>query len=243
MLLCVTTGPRPENRKKSCHKMKIATLGIALILTLALASQSALAQQPEIDEHPFEVGGQFTFVGLGSLESNITIFGSTIPFTQFDQTYGGIGGRIGYNFNRYFAIEAEGNFLPRRNFSEVERSRKAQFLAGVKAGVREETFGIFAKARPGIMYFSALPGHSSCIFSLPLSVNCVEQSQTNFAFDAGGVFEYYPTPRTAIRIDAGDTIVRFKEAGPTALLLGSSIFTPASTTHSFQMSFGITYRF
>ena len=222
--------------------MKRATLGFALILTFALAAQVAFAQQAEIEEHPFEVGGQLTFVSLGSLKSIAMVPNATISFSQFDRSYGGIGGRLGYNFNRYLALEAEGNFIPKRNFSEGEQSRKAQLLAGIKAGVREERFGIFAKARSGVMYFSSIPSHANCTFTSLLNFSCIEQSQTNFAFDIGGVFEYYPSSRAIIRIDAGDTLVRFKEAGPTTIF-NSSIFTPAATTHNAQVSLGFSYRF
>lgn len=38
-------------------------------------------------------------------------------------------------------------------------------------------------------------------------------SNDNFALDAGLVAEVYSSPRTIIRFDVGDTIVRFQSAG------------------------------
>jgi Outer membrane protein beta-barrel domain len=213
------------------------------VLCLLLATDTANAQQA-VEDNKFEAGGQLTCIRLGPLEAIATVpDGTIVRFDEFNAGYCGIGGRIGYNFNRYLAIEAEGNFFPKRNFNEGEQSRKAQLLAGLKAGTRTETFGVFVKARPGLMYFSILPAHRICNTS-PINGDfiCIGEKQTNFAFDVGGVVEYYPSSRTIIRLDLGDTIVRFKEAGPTQIFT-SSIFTPANTTHSFQLSIGFSLRF
>jgi hypothetical protein len=85
---------------------------------------------------------------------------------------------------------------------------KTSVLAGAKLGLRRERFGVFGKTRAGIWHFS--------------------RSYT--AVDVGGVVEYYPSPRTAIRIDAGDTILYY--GGPA---LG--------TVHNFQPGIGFSYRF
>jgi opacity protein-like surface antigen len=227
--------------------MKRACFFGALILCLLPATHTALAQQAS-EDNSFEVGGQLVGIDMGPLESIITFQGMTIRRDQFDVGYVGVGGRFGYNFNRFLSIEAEGNFFPERNFNEVEQSRKAQFLAGLKAGIRTEKFGVFAKARPGLMYFSSIPAHERCTFSpitptvFTSTTSCVQEKQTNFAFDVGGVVEYYPTSRIIIRLDLGDTLVHFKETGPTPNF-GSSVFTPANTTHNFQCSIGFGIRF
>jgi len=223
-------------------KMKRAIFCVALIPCLLLTAHTAIAQQAG-DDKQFEVGGQVTGIKLGHLDYTVTLPDRVIPITQFGLGYLGIGGRVGYNLNRFLSIEAEGNFFPKTNFSEVELSRKAQFFAGLKAGVRKESVGIFVKARPGIMYFSSIPSHRVCDIS-PVTgdFTCVEEKQTNFAFGLGGVVEYYPTPRAIIRFDLGDTIVLFKQLGPTQLA-NASIFTPADTTHSFQFSIGFGMRF
>jgi hypothetical protein len=212
-----------------------------LLATFTITAHAAFAQSVD---HPVEVGGQIGFINVRPLPTTATdASGSTIRFNQFDQgDYASIGGRVGFNLTPHVAIEAEANFIPKRNFSEVEHSRKAQFLAGVKAGFREDKFGLYAKARPGVMYFSSLPSHRTCTFASPVNPICVAESQTNFALDLGGVFEYYPSPRTIIRVDAGDTIVRFQEAGPTQIST-STIVTPAHTGHNFQMSIGFAFRF
>jgi hypothetical protein len=227
--------------------MERAFFRVALILCLLPATHTALAQQAP-ENNSFEVGGQLLGIDLGPLESVVTFQDTITRSNQFNVGYIGVGGRFGYNFNRFLSIEAEGNFFPKRNWNEVEHSRKAQFLAGLKAGIRAEKFGVFAKARPGLMYFSSIPAHERCDIlpitppALTPTISCVPEKQTNFAFDVGGVVEYYPTPRTIVRFDMGDTMVHFKETGPTERF-GSSVFTPANTTHNFQFSVGFSIRF
>jgi hypothetical protein len=243
VLPCVFAKSSPKLTLKEHADMKKAVYYLMFILTFALAAQAAQAQESDAAmEHPLEVGGQITFINLNGLDSIVTIPGAALSSTQFDQTYGSFGGRVGYNINRHFSIEAEGNFFPERNWSEIEQSRKAQFFAGVKAGLRSEKFGIFAKARPGLMHFSSLPSHTDCIGNTVANFTCREESQTNFALDLGGVLEFYPSKRTILRFDAGDTIVRFQDAGPTTFGT-TSIFTPAATTHNFQAGVGFGFRF
>ena len=204
-----------------------------LILCLLAATQTALAQQTA-DETRFEIGGHLIRLNLRPLETIITTPERVFRSNAFDSSHLGIGGRIGYNFNRAISIEAEGNFFP--NILDGEPSKKAQCLAGLKAGIRTEYFGIYAKARPGLMYFGSIPFHARCAFT------CVEKTQTNFAFDLGGVVEYYPSPRAIVRVEYGDTLVKFKTVGPTPAFT-SSILTPAQTIHNFQFSVGLGWRF
>jgi opacity protein-like surface antigen len=203
-----------------------------LILCLLAATQAALAQQT-VDDTRFEIGGYLTGIGLSPLETIVTIPERVIRTSDFNRGYPGIGSRFGYNFNRVISIEAEGNFFPKLIDGEV--SKKAQFLAGLKTGIRTEHFGIYAKARPGLMYFGSIPSHTIC------SGSCVKKTQTNFAFDLGGVVEYYPSPRTIVRVDFGDTLVHFKTVGPTPGF-NFSILTPAQTIHNFQFSIGFGWR-
>jgi hypothetical protein len=93
--------------------------------------------------------------------------------------------------------------------TEVTRyPEKTSLLTGIKSGWRFDRFGAFGKARFGMWHFS----------------------QTYFATDLGGVFEYYPSRHTTIRIDIGDTILFY---GGAAL----------GTVHNFQPGIGFSYRF
>src|SRR5262245_53354301 len=110
--------------------MKREVCRFAVIALCLLTAHTALAQGPNISKHPFEAGGQVGLIRVGALESIATIdSGLVVRFNQFDQVYGAIGGRFGYNLTPHVTLEAEANYIPQRNFSEVEQSRKALFLA------------------------------------------------------------------------------------------------------------------
>ena len=85
--------------------------------------------------------------------------------------------------------------------------------------------GIFAKGRAGLWHFGG------SFFDLRLNRKTIP------AADLGGVLEYYPSPRTAFRIDLSDTILFYGEQS----LLG---FTGRlGTVHNFQPGVGFSFRF
>ena len=55
------------------------------------------------------------------------------------------------------------------------------------------------------------------------------------------VAEVYPSSRTIIRVDVGDTIVRFKSAGRD--IFSGAQSSTSEVTHNFQVSIGFGYRF
>ena len=210
------------------------------IFHLSFANWTTNAQ-PDVEENPFEVGGHVTFINLRRLEEINTFPNETFRVEHFGKTITGIGARFGYNINKYLAVEAEGNFFPEDHLNNEELGQKTQLFVGVKAGVRQKQVGVFAKARPGLMTFYELPKETSCGFS-GLPVICGVGGQKNFALDLGGIVEFYPTSRTIIRLDLGDTIVRYR--GFNSGFSGfSSDFIPATTKHNFQASIGFGFRF
>jgi Outer membrane protein beta-barrel domain len=227
----------PTTRKKiGLKKTGRGLLAAAALLVVAAGARA----QPPVDERPFEVGGLITIIDMRALDQTITTPGGVIFANSPESATVGFGGRVGYNLNRHVALEAEASFMPERNLEEVNQSRRGQLFAGVKAGKRWESFGVFAKARPGLMHTSNVPSHQVC--GVGGTLGCTETSQTNFAMDIGGVVEFYPTPRTIVRLDVGDTIIRHGELGPT-VGFNSSVFTPAQTTHNTQVTFGVGFRF
>lgn len=240
----------------------VVILGLA---ALFINSQNVHSQSPGTDEKKFEVGGQFsvlqslvtghaTFTGIQC----VTTPCPSIVISNSRQGQPGLGGRIGYNLSPNIAIEAEINFFPDADsFSEPDAFKgghKIEGLFGVKAGKRFDKVGIFGKARPGFLYAGKGDlqprANTVCIAALsilPTPAGCFETiSKRSFAFDLGGVVEVYPTKRTILRFDAGDTIVRLSERNipavfsPTILTI---IRSPAETTHNFQGSIGIGLRF
>lgn len=179
-----------------------------------------------------------------------TRFVSPFPFTVNESRTSdfGFGGRFGYNVSSHFAAEAEVNVFPADD--DVRAGRKLQGLFGVRAGKKMEKIGVFAKARPGFVryekgdYFQA----RVCPAVSPLPFGCFDPvARTSFAMDLGGVVELYPTSRTIIRFDAGDTIVRLPArlvAMPqTANGLLLALTVPQETRHQFQVSIGFGFRF
>lgn len=225
---------------------KIACVS-ALFLLLTASFPEARAQS---DEKKFEVGGQVSILQIETLSVNRPGFGFTISENR-DHVFG-FGGRFGYNFSKYFALEGEVNFFPQND--DVKAGRKLQGLFGVKAGKRFDKAGLFAKARPGFIRYEKGDyrfGPNACILIFPPPLACLQPvAKTNFAFDVGGVIELYPSARTIIRFDAGDTIVRLPARnvaapdpsfGPPGYM--SAIPRPSETKHQFQASVGVGFRF
>lgn len=221
--------------------MKRNAILVAAILILLLAgSQRAVrAQSDELQK--LEIGVHFT-----SLSLNKDFETDTDP---------GFGGRLTLNLTRNLAIEAEGNFFPRdKGISFRDGGRAVQGLFGVKLGKRYKRFGIFGKARPGVISYSQ--GFLSYIIpttpiidpSTPISIRA--ERLTHFAFDIGGVLEFYPSRRVFTRMDAGDTIIRLGETRVNNLTVNAAnqliiipITVPGSIVHNFQFSAGVGFRF
>ena len=210
----------------------------ALLLALAVFTQAAGAQ--ERDAPKLEVGVQYT-----SLSVNLPgfFFGGT-------DTAVGVGGRVTYNFNDYFAVEAEGNLLPSDLTQSYGTGGAAQQVqAGAKVGRRWRRFGLFAKARPGVVHFSSVAevaGYETFVFAgqtffVP---NFRQTDKTYFSMDLGGVIEFYPSDRIFTRFDVGDTMIRYPSRDNTAAFtLAPPPRLPAELRHNLQVTAGIGLRF
>ena len=230
---------------------------LAALLLLSVAGfQPARAQAD--DDRKFEVGGQFSLLRVPTYsitQGLIVCLNPPCPSSLFfedggDKNEPGFGGRFGYNFNRYFALEAEANFFPRDRV--FEGGSKTQLIAGAKAGKRFKGVGLFGKARPGFMRFSQgdfRPGPNACPAVFPPLLSCFQsEAKTNFALDLGGVVELYPSKKTIVRFDVGDTMIFFGDRlvalsnqnnPPSAVVLPRG----SETTHNFQFSAGFGFRF
>ena len=166
----------------------------------------------------------------------------------------GVGGRFTYNLNKNIALEAAAYFFPRKCFDCLNNGRVTEVVGGLKAGKRFKTWGIFAKARPGIVRYSTgtfeitQTGPTGPIPAFPFIFR--PKPLTNPAVDVGGVLEFYPSRRIVTRFDFGDTIVhvrrqhrndlRFDPATNTFFLI--PITLPGRTTHNFQFSASVGFR-
>lgn len=152
----------------------------------------------------------------------------------------GVGARIAFNPARLLGLEGEINFFPSRGNggSNLEGGRITQGLFGAKLGWRREKVGLFGKIRPGFLsYGAAVIGVNNTV-----SPTIFEQGRlTHFALDAGGVLEFYPSRRTLLRFDLGDTMIRF---GHQTYNSGVGYLSIAPhTQHNLQFSVGAGIRF
>ena len=192
---------------------------------------------PTNDVPKYEVAGDFSSV---SLESGTNL--------------SGLGGRFTYNLNRHIALEAAGYFFPGHCdgcIGEVT-GHVTEGLFGVKAGKRFQKWGVFGKARPGFMSFSK--GSFDIVptgGTGPFPFTIVVSRRTAFAFDVGGVVEFYPSKRIVVRFDGGDTILHYSSrtfhsfsVDPITGALVPTQFTASGfTRHNFQFIAGVGFRF
>lgn len=212
------------------------TLFLMAMVVVLLMNSQALAQSQ--DPLKFEVAAEFT----------------TLEREKFNgyETAPGFGGRFTYNLNRVFSIEAAGYFFPKKCFSCQESGRVTEVLGGVKIGKRFEKWGIFAKARPGVVSISEAEFNFIGLPADPFSNIPFERNRvTSFATDLGGVLEFYPSKRIVTRFDAGDTLIHFSRRTTNTILFDpvTSTFTllpitrPARTAHNFQFMASVGFRF
>ncbi|PYS81372.1 MAG: hypothetical protein DMF67_17155 [Acidobacteria bacterium] len=255
----VVIEPGNQNKEETFMRMLHLT---AYVFALALLICGAQRAQAQGVEHGWEMGGQFSAFSVTNGRANVTTvvpciapcaLTTTTTTTEGRATDPGFGARVGYNVSRYFAVEAETNFFPReRGLSDngFNGGRKTQGLFGVKVGRRYDKFGVFAKARPGFVRFSQgdfTSNGNACILSFPQPIGCfAPKGRTDFAFDAGGVLELYPSAHAFVRFDAGDTVLRSGDhlAPVTVPNRGTfAVGVGSNTTHNFQGSVGVGFRF
>ena len=207
------------------------------VISVFLLQSTALSQSQDLKK--FELAGEFT-----TFERDDFSNGRTEP---------GLGGRFTYNLNRTFSLEAAGYFFPKECFDCPNNGRVIQAVGGLKAGKRFESWGIFGKARPGIVSFSDAETNFFPVGPvIPTSFFEVQRSRvTSFATDIGAVLEFYPSKRIVTRFDVGDTIIYFTprttntfQFDPvTSTTFVGPVTRPARTTHNFQFVASIGFRF
>lgn len=169
--------------------------------------------------------------------------------SDFDTTNAGIGGRLSLDLTPWLTLDGTVTFYPRDRvalpqavpgapeFRVVSDRRRTDALVGVRVGRRGERIGAFVTAMPGVTRLterrSACEGPGCAVVLLLRAPNTY---RTELAVAAGGGVEYYPSARTVVRAEFGDTIIRHRSTAPPC---------PASacTSHNFSTRFGLGYRF
>jgi hypothetical protein len=210
--------------------------------------QDEAPSSPSDSKHRFEAGVQFSSFAL-NLSSSDLGFPFFTPFAG-NHTEAGFGARVGYNFTDNFALEAEGNFFPRRSSANsTTGGYPVQMQFGPKVGRRFRHFGLFAKARPGFVTFSRVL-HQTGTETLTFGSRTLtfptfdDRRRTYFSTDLGGVLELYPSSRILTRFDFGDTLIHYGQRDARGLITGTlPPGIPPSTGHNFQFTAGIGLRF
>jgi hypothetical protein len=113
------------------------------------------------------------------------------------QNYQGFGVPYSSRLFEHVYFDSEVNFFPT---GAHQGGPSVEGLFGTKLGEQAKRWGVFAKVRPGFIYYQeAWSGGENAKFT----------DLSRFALDVGGTFELYPTPRSAVRIDIGTTLVRY----------------------------------
>jgi len=197
---------------------------LSAAITIVLVTASFVYAQTAPSR--FEVSGQVSVLKLSNPGSITT----------------GAGPRVTVNLSRWLSIDGDITFYPNDDFVsdastptlglEYKRRRTDAFV-GVKAGWRNERFGVFAKARPGATWLEH-KGVSCSGEVCALVLIAVPEYRTEFAFDVGGVFEYYPTTRTLVRFDISDVVIDHRSYAPPCTGCTSNNLT---TRFAFGMRF------
>jgi hypothetical protein len=224
-------------------RINLFSILLGIVACLFLAPIGIHAQSSSEDVPKFEVGLQFSSI--------------TKPTYTGGSSEAGLGAWFAFNLNRHVALEAVGNFFPHScyycggNLGDNSGIIK-QGLFGVKAGKRFEKWGIFAKARPGVVTF----GQGNTIYTINgtgpgANVAVRREGASHFATDLGGVLEFYPSKHIVTRLEAGDTLIHYGSRQSNFLSFDPVTNSPtlipfttrSETRHNFQFSAGVGWRF
>lgn len=160
--------------------------------------------------------------------------------SELDTTDKGLGIRLTWMPSAAIGVDAEINFFPSDIGGRLPFTRsRTEGLFGVTAGPRLGNVRPFAKLRPGFLNFRGQPTVCILIFPPPLSCQ-LAGGRTVFALDAGGGVELFTGGRIAIRVDAGDRMLKYP--GP-SFRNGGVVSQDDFYSHDFRFSAGAGVRF
>ena len=193
------------------------------VLSLWLMPGTAAAQTDDSSVH---IGGQLTGAVSG----------------EFEGTDLGVGGLFAWRPSSLFGLEAEINVYPGDfNGTPAFSGGRLEGLFGATVGPRLGRVRPFVKVRPGFLRYAEASEPFACILIFPPPLHCtLGAGKTVFALDLGGGIEFYPSPRTFVRADAGDRVLRYE--GP-ALSSSFEAIEESFYSHDFRFSIGAGVRF
>jgi hypothetical protein len=147
----------------------------------------------------------------------------------------GVGTILGYRLTNLLYFDSELNIFPGSGSANAKGGAE-ELLAGVKVGRTFGSWGVFTTMRPGFIHYekTLVPGSQT-----------EYESANRFAFDAGGVVEYYASSRSTIRFDIGTTLVRYLTGHPDPRQLPDTVLSTdyITTQGNFHLGSGYVFRF
>jgi hypothetical protein len=210
----------------------------ALVLAATVSLLLGLDAHAQSRHRKFELGGQF--VGLSA---HSTGFPDSLGLTNdIDDLVLGGGPRAGYRITETLAVEAEVNVFQRPPTNDPATLGKwSQGFFGLKVGKQLGAIGIFGKFRPGFVRFDGITSAESLLDG-SVDIRLIKDN-TFFAFDIGGGIELYPSPRTIVRLDSGDVIIRYTGRPGEGFDPISNRVQRTHYGHNAQFSIGFAVRF
>ncbi len=191
-------------------------------ITMILAAGWASAAAAQSASHRFELGVQVAAPRSGTFEK-IDI---------------GVGGRVSWHPASVLGLEAELDLFPAEFPADRAFSRsRLEGLFGATVGPTLGRLRPFAKIRAGFLDFREAPRPLACILIYPPPLSCVLAAGSRVAaFDLGGGVELFTSPRTFVRVDAGDRLVKYP--GPAFDPQRRTAHTGSFFGHDIRLAFG-----
>jgi hypothetical protein len=138
--------------------------------------------------------------------AHVGVHYSALAMEYPDQTRSGVGAFVVVNPMPWLGIDTSTSVF----FDEPIGGTAWQLQAGPRLGTAWRDLAIFGRARPGFVRFSERIGKPDipCILIFPPPEACLAP-KTNFSLDIGGTLEVPVGAATRLRLDLGDTLIRY----------------------------------
>jgi hypothetical protein len=130
-------------------------------------------------------------------------------FSALEQDRGG-GAWVSWDFNRHLGVDATAFYLPHNDgtVNVIDGGATLEGYAGIKAGIRRDHFGYFAKVRPGSIVFTNVLDSQA---EIPGGLLNTYSKSPNFALDTGAIVELYPSAHSVMRVEAGNVSIFYSQ--------------------------------
>jgi hypothetical protein len=171
---------------------------------------------------------------LGAQYTNVSLPVVTKDCLNCRQYSSGVGFNFVWSPSRMFGIDSAVYALPGQGGARP----MTEGLFGARLGEQKQNWAVFAKIRPGFIYYED---------AVQKLGEPNTSGLTRFATDFGAVAEVYPNRNSTLRLDVGTTLVRYltdRTNTVTVSHFGSLLSDDIIVTQgNFQVSTGYVYRF